>query len=306
MKIWIKQKLRENLEGGWKNNALAAILTVSNLFGNAKASGTNPEPNVGISKKIVNNSFTLNITNAFASGKYNFHEKEIGVLQSELKKFGFLIEKNPNTNILVEIVSSESQVPNYDNEIGTNIKLDVGILAQKRTNTAKFAILKFIEDLKNKNVFRGGLKFTEPVIKIGNVKWDPKLGKDNPVYTKDQFVKVHIKFVPIKDTINTIDFSAYSDRGEVIRLGNNTWGMIFYPTRKSNTDTASGNLNTAYQDVLLKTVKPNTPLRGLKDEKNVYLDTYLIPSEWWNKNVSNNTLTPELVKVITSTPEWKK
>ncbi len=312
MKIWdiIKEDFEKpsNLDEGWKNNAMAAVLAVSGLFGKAHAAGGHETPRVNAPQSLNKDSIRLNLSNVFTSGKYLFHSEDKDALESELKKFGLQIQKNPNTNIIIQIVSSESQVPNYDNETANHIKLGPWILAQRRAETAKFLISQFIEDLKKKSVFNGSVNFTNPDVKIGTAKWNPEIGKDNSVYTKDQYVQINIKFVPDdnakKDT--AVNFSAYADRGEVVHLGDQTWAMIFYPSRKTNSADNAGNLNTGQENVLLKTVKPNTALTGVKDEKGVYLGSYVIPSQWWNKNVSSNTLTPELIKVITGTPEWRQ
>jgi hypothetical protein len=64
--------------------------------------------------------------------------------------------------------------------------------------------------------------------------------------------------------------------------------MAFYPSRATADITKGGGLNTAAQDVLLRLVKPNTPLSGKINEPGVYTQDHKIPSDEWNKTVGTS------------------
>jgi hypothetical protein len=298
MESLIIEQKKEYLEEGWRNNAMAAILAVSGLLGKAKAH--EPVGSPTISRTISQDILMLDISQGFKSGRYVFHDEDKKPIQQELYKFGQELIKNPTADVMIQIISSESQVPNYDNELNAKekIKLDTGVLAKYRAKSAQVIFEDFLKDLKNKGIFKGKVTFAEPEIKIGNVAWDPNIegGKDNPRYTKDQYVKAKIKFLP------SHSYEAYSDRGEAVYDANkHAYAMIFYPTRQTMDIKKAGTIVSAYENVLLKKLKRENELgkgfRGTKNE-NSYTDTFVIPWQWWNENVSNNTLTPENIKYI--------
>lgn len=308
MKIWdiVKDDFNKpsTIEEGWKNNVLATVLAVSSLFNVAKGGVTGPKGDVSVSQQ-VGDSMRLDIGKLFKSGQYQFHPEDEKIIQSELLKFGKEIQKNPVSDFVVQIVSSESQVPNYDAEPTSPTfkqRLDTMELARKRAETVDFIVKQFTEDLKKRGVLKGNVTFVQPQILMGKVPWDPKLGKDNQVYSKDQYVFVNIKIKkggqPAQTTNN---FDAFADMGEKVLYNNRAVGMVFYPTRKTDNQTQAGNTNTQYQDILFKVLKPETELThgftGKKNE-NAYVASYVIPWQWWNKNVFNSTLTQDNINYI--------
>jgi hypothetical protein len=319
MKIWdiIKEDFepKQPLEEGWKENIMATIIGVAGLFGNLKAQNKLPEPTkINVNQQISGDSIKLDFGKLFSSGKYVFSKDESEMLKSELRKLGAQMIKNPSADFTVEIVSSESRVSNYDMEPTSPTykqPLKPGQLAEKRAETARFILSSFIEELKKDGVFTGNVNFVlPPKILVGDVPWPStdangiQKKSDHPDYTKDQFVYANVKLAKSK-TATYDPFAAYSDRGEAIYFNNKLFGMAFTPTRETKDIKTAGNLNTGYQNVLFKVVKPDTPLKGDKNEKGVYQKTYLIPSDWWNKNVIYKKLTQDNIDYITSHFEVK-
>lgn len=309
MKIWdiIKEDFEQPLEEGWREGLLATIMGVSSLFasGKSKFDNKNTTTNINVNQDVKKDLLTLDISKLFISGQYVVHTNDSTTLKNELVKFGKAIEENPADNFVIQIVSSESQVPNVDNEKSSPTygeQLPTGGLALKRAETAKYIISNFVNDLKEKNILKGDINFLNPKILTGSVLWPSvdtatgmKRTKDDSLYTKDQYIYVNIKIVrrdtatyqEPKDTTNS--FPEYAERGEEIYHNQHAYGFIFYPSKKTNNNKSNGNLNTAYQDVLFLRLDKNKvhSLTGSKTQPDTYDAAYKIPFQWWNKNISN-------------------
>lgn len=309
MKIWdvIREEFEpQPLEEGWKNNVLATVLAVSSMFNSAKAGAPNPTDSVSISQQQLGDSMRLDVSKLFQSGQYLFHPDDEKAVKEELMRLGKEIQKNPTGDFAVQVVSSESQVPNFDGEPESPTykqRLDTMDLTNKRAQTVNFILKNFTDDLKKKGVLKGNVTFTEPKLLVGKTPWDPKLGKDNQIYKKDQFVVVDIKLGKGHTAQANDPYAAFAEMGEKITFNNHAIGMLFYPSRQTADPSQAGDQDTRYQNVLFKVLKPESELgqgfRGKKSE-NVYNQSYIIPWEWWNKNVFNSTLTQEQIAYIKS------
>ncbi len=325
MKIWniIKEDFdkKPNLDEGWKENVLAAVMGVAGFFSSAKAQELPSNPtNLSVSQQVSDNTLKLDIGKLFKSGRYRFNQKDDAVFKEELRKFGREIQNNPTSEFIIQIVSSESRVTNYDMEETSPTygkPLAVGQLAQKRAETVNFILSNFSEQLKKSGVLKGDVKFMEPKILIGDTPWPStnpetkqRRSNDDSLYTKDQFVIVNIK-ITNKPAITTPTppadrFEIYAGMGEGIYFNSQLWAMAFEPIRKSTNIKDAGNIDAGYQDILLKTVIPNKQVIGKKDEKGVYTKSYLIPWQWWNsKTGTTHALDAESVNYILKNFEVK-
>jgi hypothetical protein len=265
----IEQERREQqLEEGWKENILAAAIAASSIFGSASGQ-TKTDINFGA---------------VFPSGHYFVKGQSQNTLENKLKEVAETILSSPKSDFNINIISSESQVPNYDAEKPGRVKLDTGELAQNRATVLKVAIDALVKKLKDKGKFEGNtdIKITNL---IGKEKWTPGSDKDDEKYTKDQFVKLHIE----PTTKETDPYAAYSNMGEIMYKNNRAYAMAFYDTRLSKDKAKGGGLNTGYEPVLLKIVKPDTPLSGKINEPGVYTSEHKIPWDVWNKTVGTST-----------------
>jgi hypothetical protein len=295
MKIWniVKEDFEPKLVNeDWKKNVLATVIGISSLFGNVKAQNK-LSGDINVTQSVKNSFVKLDIGKVFESGRYRFDKREENILSSELRKFGAEILKNPTADFIIEIVSSESRVTNIDMEPESSTyknKLDTGVLANKRAETARYILENFVAELKKSGVLKGNVTFvTPPVILIGDTPWPSinpstkqKRTSNDSLYTKDQFVYANIEIISKKS--NTTKYSIYSEKGEPIYFNQRLIGFVFYESRKSKDISKSGNENESYNSVLFKTVVKDKQVSGNKSE-NVYLKTFIIPWEWWNKNV---------------------
>jgi hypothetical protein len=321
MKIWeiVKEDFegKQPLEEDWKKNLLVAAISLASVFGSAKAQqdAKGGSDDVKVGQQVKDSTMKLDISKLFTSGKYRFNEKDNAAIQQNLREFGKQVLANPTSDFTIQIVSSESQVPNYDAEPSSPTyqqALKKGDLAAKRAETVNVLMTDFANALKKQGVLKGNVKFTAPVVKVGDVPWPSvgpdgqKLSKDDQQYKKDQYVYMNIQIKKgaggntANYTPNSDPFAAFADMGEIVYNGSQAYAMIFYPTRDTKAATDAGSLNTQQQDVLLKTVKANTQLNGKKDQPGVYTGNYVIPVKWWNANVANKSLTPDNIQYITS------
>jgi hypothetical protein len=272
------------LEEDWKSNIMAAVIAAAGLVGGsgkAKAQDTKTATTQSVSTNTMKSSFG----NLFQSGQYLFDSGQKELIKNKLEDIGNFLKNNPNATFEIGINSSESQVPNS----GVNMK--PGELADKRAKSVEELIKVFVKNLKDKDVFTGEVKFSSPTITIG--KTDYKKG-DNPKdekFTKEQFVNLDIKIVSKgADKSKTADYSDYSSKKEPIYSSNKLVGMIRYPNSKTADIKKSGQVNTGVQDLIFQPINPDTGKPSGEDVK--------VPSDWWNKTVSNNTVSGNTLSKI--------
>lgn len=142
---------------------------------------------------------TLDLAGDYPSGKYkiiSLPQETQDIINKEIEDAYNFAKNNPG-NFILEIESSESQVPNADNE-GTNKDFSKpGSLAQARAE----ALLEFVNDkiniLYTKEV---NPTFQKPIVVPGNINrvgdepWDKIDAKANK-YTKDQYTRVKANLV---------------------------------------------------------------------------------------------------------------
>jgi hypothetical protein len=302
--IEIEQERREQyLEEGWKENIMAAAIAAASLFGGgAKGKariGTGPGQ--GIEQTTTNQGAPLNINfgTAFSSGRYLIKGNTQNILIDKLEEIGEYIAKNPAADYKIEIISSESQVPNYDAEKPGRVRLNMGELAEKRATVLNAAVKEFTNVLKQKDILQGNVDIKISPILVGKEKFTSGVdNKDDNKYTKDQFVKLVITAIPK----STNGYSKYSNRGEIIFMNNKAHAVAFYPSSTTISKSKEGGLNTAYQDILLKTIdRVGLEGAGKSINPNIntpgqYVTTYKIPWSEWNKTAGvTNTVTQDMM-----------
>jgi hypothetical protein len=273
---------QEQLEEGWKENILAAVVAASSIFGNAKGQ-TKIDTKSGTEQSVTKQGpLDINFGTAFPSGRYLIKGETEKILIDKLEEIGNHITKNPSANYKIKIISSESQVPNYDAEKPGRVKLDTGELAKKRATVLNIAIKEFIDLLKKDGALQGDVTIEIAPVLIGKEKFKSNDNKDDPKYTKDQFVKAEVTAIP-EDK-----YKSYSERGERVFMNGKAYAMIFYPTAVTMSKSSAGQLNTAYQDVLLKKInlskleKAGRSLNPSINAPDQYTATYKIPWDQWN------------------------
>ena len=272
----IEQERREQqLEEGWKENIIAAAMAASMLVGGVKGQssdgGIGGKAGIEMKTQQGPGPLDVNFGTAFPSGRYIIKGEAQGTLESKLGEIAKYIEQNPNADYTIEIISSESQVPNYDAEKPGRVKLDTGELAEKRATVLNVAIKALTQKLKEDGKLKGNVNIKIAPVLIGSEKFKSGIdNKDDAKYTKDQFVN-------IKVTATTKDIppptTRFSSQGEPMHMGNETVALAFY----------SIDGDPGYKDILLKIVKRNTALSGKIDQSGVFTQSYLIKAADWNK-----------------------
>jgi hypothetical protein len=229
-----------------------------------------------------NTPFTIDFENGFDSGQYNFTPKYMNVVNDSVTKISDYIKGKNLKDFKLVITPGESQVPNPK---GFEQK---GSLAMERAKVLKKYLETSLPPILNMSP---QIEISAPV--IGTTKWDDKLGKDNDVYKKEQFVKVSVvldtKNIPIP--VETPYKITASDKESIFfptQYSSYLGAFAHYPTKDSSNIKNAGNLNTGIQDVTLKVIKKDTvPVQ--------VTDVYQIPFDWWNnrQGASTNVLNPQ-------------
>lgn len=250
------------IEEGWKENIIAAAITAASLFGGvnkSKASTNNSTANI-ITKTTDSDTLTIPFGKLFGSGRYLFDKDDITPLKQNLEKIADFISKHPNSSFTINIVSSESQVPNRDlNSIpikGANGKLEYkrlekGQLAQKRAQIAKFTLESFVEELKQKG-FKGNVNIKDSAV-IGNTPYKPGDNSNDSKFTAEQYVNVTVTLEDKTTSVNKeeeLPIGKFSKRGEAIYNNNgHIRGVVMYATgNTSDLKKSSGIKNIALED----------------------------------------------------------
>jgi len=224
-----------------------------------------------------NTPFTIDFENAFDSGQYNFTPKYMNVVNDSVIKISDYIKGKNLKDFKLVITPGESQVPNPK---GFEQK---GSLAMKRAEVLKKYLETSLPPILNMSP---QIEISAPV--IGTTKWDDKLGKENDVYKKEQFVKVGVvlntKSIPTTPVETPYKITA-KDEYEIYfptKYSRYLGALAQYPVRQSTNIKDAGNLVAGVQDITLKLIKKDTvPFQ--------VTDVYLVPFGWWNNRTSANT-----------------
>ena len=193
---YIKQIIIEELEAiqleeDWKSNIVAAAIAAASFFGNVKSQTAPISKNIDTVQQVKKDSLIIPIGMSFKSGTYSF--KDTKEIENKLKQLASFIDQHPRSNFEINILSSESRVPNRDAEKPGNPRLEVGQLAQKRADAAKIMVTTFINTAEEDNLINGKVTINEPKILIGKEEYKPGDNVNDEKFTKDQFVNISIK-----------------------------------------------------------------------------------------------------------------
>lgn len=117
----------------------------------------------------------FNITNSFSSGKFQLTNTE--QIDSAITEINSIVTKTPNIEYDVVVTSSESKVPNR------GVGLKPGELSLKRGQSSEMYI---------KEKLGGKVNFKIKNLGAQGPEWNPKMGNNNPEYTKFQYVTISL------------------------------------------------------------------------------------------------------------------
>jgi hypothetical protein len=147
--------------------------------GNDKKPIPPPPPPPPTPPQSVN--FTVDFGNNFESGKYDLDMNYLKNINDKIDQIIDFITGKKLKNFKLVITPGESQVPNQHPFEKS------GSLARRRGEELKNYLRN---QIKNALQIDPPIDVEEPV--IGTTKWDSKLGKNNEIYKKEQFVRVSV------------------------------------------------------------------------------------------------------------------
>jgi hypothetical protein len=206
--LYRKQK---QLDEDFRSNIVAAAIAAASFFGGIKAQTTMGGKGVDTVQQAKKDSLIVPIGTSFKSGTYSFKSTE--EVENKLKQIGSFIQRNPQSNFEIKVISSESQVPNRDAEKPGNPRLEVGQLAQKRADAAQLMVKTFIEAAKKDGFLKGDVSISEPKILVGDEKYTPGDNVNDNKFTKDQYVNISIKLTSNTPPIVKTSTDTYTGDG---------------------------------------------------------------------------------------------
>jgi len=172
----------------------------------------NPQTTASLTKYIDSiKGGILDLVGKYSSGKYKITSlppETQSIIDIEIKDAYTFAKNNPN-NVKLEIESSESQVPNVDNE-GTNKDFSIlGSLAEARAKELENYVNNKINTLYAEET---NPNFPKPIItlgfinRIGDVSWDGVNADDNK-YAKDQYTRIKADLISIPPEPIIVDYT---------------------------------------------------------------------------------------------------
>lgn len=236
-------------------------------------------------------SIKLDFDNEFRSGNYKHSKIDADSIKKKLSDIAKFVKNNAKKDIIINIKSSESQVPNVDIETGK--RLPQGALADRRAMNTKELIDDFMKALIDSGEYKGNYRI-DTTTKIGITSY--KQGVDDRYdtkYTQEQSVGVNVSAT--KEIITkSEDFAAYAKGKERIFMNGHGIGDISYKTKSTTTIRNTGDVYGS--DVLFRTLSSERVFAETGKMHNG--KTYLIPSNWWNQATTSNSITPAQFEYI--------
>ena len=287
---------KQQLDEGWKENIVALATAAASMIGAVKGQDALRKYNVPpqISQTQVNSdTLRLDFGTTFRSGRYTFSKDNIDDLATKFGNIAEFIKKHPEANFKINVIASESKVPNYDLEPSSSTfksRLDTGELAVKRAEAIKIALLTFENNLRNDGLQFGKIQLSSPKTLVGGPEWEQNNKANDPKYIAHQYVKIEI----IAETTpkQGFNFNAFSTEAEsMFDNSRHIIARVFNRTRETQNIRFAGNTDGGHEDVLIRFVNGNT---GKFTGEN-----YLLNSSWWNNNRgTTNQMTSELAQKI--------
>ena len=175
---------------------------------------TNETDSISLTKRV---EFPSGLHSASAVNLENLID--LSAIEEFLKKY-------KDKKIVIKLKSSESQVPNNDNEVTPKKRLNPGDLSKMRYKTIQTFMTNWLNGLISKGIIPQMPEFinTQPQIDT-TTPWDPTgltpsqisaLAKD-PKYTKHQFVEIDVEAIAEIDKIPTTIITPKFEKVETMR-----------------------------------------------------------------------------------------
>ena len=314
LKDLLEEVEQEQLQEDWKSNIMAAAIAVAGMFP-AKAQNTPQANKPGITQTVKQDPLKVNMGSLFSSGKYIIRDQ--AKLIELTKQVAEYMYKNPNADFNIKIIASESNVPNVDAELPGNKEVDPGYLATKRAKGIQEEMEQVTNKMKKSGALKGNITIDTVVLAKQGPKWDGSKDKAaDKKFTEHQYVNVEVTAKPTKsDTVTKDPYSVYAVNGEEYYYDNREgepglrgtkplYAIAFRDSRYSDEAKKAGNLDLSKETVLLRLIKPDTPIDShvKKDTKGIYTGVdYIIPyQDWYTVVGTTKVLTKDVMK------KWEK
>ena len=153
--------------------------------------------------KIVNEqnesrteSLVVDLGTAWPAGKWKMTPQQMTNIEGKLRQITDFVRKNKDSIVTIQIESGESKVTNYDRETSGNVKLDPGVLSQRRGDELVNYLKGFFQKFVDANVITKLPEFPKPIAKIGTTDYtgpqDLKDPSKKQKYDQEQYVKAII------------------------------------------------------------------------------------------------------------------
>lgn len=180
-----------------------------------------------VSEQNTNETDSISLTKRveFPSGLHSSSAVNLERL-IDLSAIEEFLKKYKDKKIVIKLKSSESQVPNNDNEVTPKKRLNPGDLSKMRYETIQTFMTNWLKGLISKGIIPQMPEFinTQPQIDT-TTPWDPTgltssqisaLAKD-PKYTKHQFVEIEVDAIAETEIIPTTIITPKFEKVETMR-----------------------------------------------------------------------------------------
>ena len=192
-------------------------------------------------------SYVIDFSANFSSGKWKSTSiQNLSQLEQDLAGAKEWIKKNKGKVVFVQIEASESKVPNADAELPNKPLLAQYELSNRRAVTINNYLSNIFEGWFTQKLIPSMPIFEFPTPVIGGPEWDPKLGKNNSVYTEHQFVRVRLKLQPPETCLTglRIDVNYYKEpKSGFPCRGGHTCDQALFDVTFNNVVIGTANLN---------------------------------------------------------------
>lgn len=141
-------------------------------------------------------SLSVDLGAAWPSGKWKMTPQQMTNIEGKLREIADFVKKNKDSVVTIQIESGESKVTNYDREVSGNVKLDPGVLSQRRGEQLVTYLTGFFQKLVDSGVITKLPVFPTPIAKIGTTDYagpqDLKDPSKKQKYDQEQYVKAII------------------------------------------------------------------------------------------------------------------
>lgn len=142
-------------------------------------------------------SITVNFGTVWPMGKWKITGQQASVITPKLVEITNFITKHKGSKVTIQIEAGESRVTNSDNEVTPPVKLNPGVLSQKRGESMRNLLSSYFQSLVGKEINQNDIpNIPESKTIIGETPYSgPNDLKDKnkmSLYNQEQFVRAVI------------------------------------------------------------------------------------------------------------------